>query len=246
MRRIGRIAIGLAAFCCLAFAAMPAARADDAFNLPQPKLNGLQKRAVRLSEYSIVMAKPGSAVALLDPDDRPLGVTLSHDDFCAASLQGTVQVLGVRYMVAGKGMTTLADCSDDCPSCAAFALGESRFLRVDHPDVLAGRTYGLVPYRTVAVRDGTLPAGTVVFIPAARGLRLPNGLRHDGYFFVADTGALNGNQLDLYVGSRSLNWRIIGSGRSGKTMPAYVVTDRATVARLKAAHVAAIRRLAAD
>jgi hypothetical protein len=75
---------------------------------------------------------------------------------------------------------------------------------------------------------------------------MPNGHRHDGYFFVADTGALNGNQLDLYTGSRRLNWWIIGSGRSGKTLPAYIVTDRVIIARLKAEHVAATRSFAAD
>jgi 3D (Asp-Asp-Asp) domain-containing protein len=235
--------------CCLllvAISAVAVARADGSFNLPAAKTIGLQKRSVRLSEYNIVLATPGAQVPLLDPDDRPLGIMLSHDDFCAASLQGTVQVMGVRYMVAGKGVSTLADCSDDCPSCEAFALGESRFIRADHPSAIPSRTYGLVAYRTVAVRDGALPAGTVLFIPAARGLRMPNGHRHDGYFFVADTGALNGNQLDLYTGSRRLNWWIIGSGRSGKTLPAYIVTDRVIIARLKAEHVAATRSFAAD
>jgi 3D (Asp-Asp-Asp) domain-containing protein len=239
----------LARLCCLLLpllATIGAAQAEDAFNLPQPKLGSLQKRSVRLSEYSIVQAGLGSAVPLLDPDDQPLGIALSHEDFCAASLQGTVQVLGVRYMVAGKGVTSLADCSDNCPSCEAFALGESRFLRMDPLDGLSSRTYGLVAYRTVAVRDGALPAGTVLYIPAARGLRLPNGHRHDGYFFVADTGALNSNQLDLYTGSRPLSWWIIGSGRSGKTLPAYIVTDRTIVARLKAEHVAATRKFTAD
>ena len=222
------------------------ARAQEKFDLPAAKVAGLQKRTVRLSEYSVVLAKLGSAVPLLDQDDQPLGVALSHSDFCAASLQGTVQVLGVRYMVAGKGGSSLADCSDDCPLCDGFALGESRFQRMDDPGALAARTYGLVAFRTVAVRDGVLPAGTVLYIPAARGLRLPGGRRHDGYFFVADTGALNDNQLDLYTGSRTLNWRIIGSGRSGRTMPAYVVTDRTIIARLKAEHVAATKSFTLD
>ena len=183
---------------------------------------------------------------LLDPDDQPLGIALSHVVFCAVSLQGTVQVLGVRYMVAGKGGSSVADCSDDCPICDAFALGESRFQRMDHPDALAARTYGLIAFRTVAVRSGVLPPGTVLYIPAARGLRLPNGRKHDGYFFVADTGALNGNQLDLYTGSHMLNWRIIGSGRSGRTTSAYVVTDRAIIARLKAEHIAATKSVTFD
>jgi 3D (Asp-Asp-Asp) domain-containing protein len=246
--KLGRVGcLFLVAAVGLAVAARAPVKADETFNLLAPaKLSGLQKRAVRLSEYSIVLATPGSAVPLLDPGDRTLGIALSHDDFCAASLQGTVQVMGVRYMVAGKGGTSLADCSDDCPSCDAFALGESRFLRMDHPGALSARTYGLVAYRTVAVRDGALPAGTVLYIPAARGLRLPNGRRHDGYFFVADTGALNGNQLDLYTGSRTLNWRIIGSGRTGRTMTAYIVTDRTIIARLKAEHIAATRSFTVD
>jgi 3D (Asp-Asp-Asp) domain-containing protein len=245
-------AAGFIRSCCLvvllvAAAAVAAAHADDeVFNLPQLKVTGLHKRAVRLSEYSIVMAKPGSAVPLLDPNEKPIGVTLSRSDFCAAALQGTVQVSGVRYSVAGKGIGSLADCESDCPRCAAFRLGENRFLPVTHPDGAAGKTYGLVAYRTVAVMDGTLPAGTVIFIPAARGLKLPNGRRHDGYFFVADVGALNSNQLDLYVGTRKLSWWIIGSGRTGRTLAAYVVTDRTIVARFKAAHTAAARALAAD
>jgi hypothetical protein len=245
--------MGLLRLCAFLLVALPlismgavTAQAQEKFDLPVAKTAGLQQRAVRLSEYSVVLAKVGSAVPLLDPNDQPLGMTLSHDDFCAASLQGTVQVLGVRYMVAGKGGSSLADCSDDCPICDAFALGESRFLRMDHPAVLASRTYGLIAFRTVAVRDGVLPAGTVLYIPAARGLRLPNGRKHDGYFFVADTGALNNNQLDLYTGSHMLDWRIIGSGRSGRTTQAYIVTDRAIVARLKAEHVAATKSFALD
>jgi 3D (Asp-Asp-Asp) domain-containing protein len=240
----------LAAFCGVllsALGAMQLAQADESFDLPQPKFASLQKRAVRLSEYSIVFAQPGNAVSLLDPDERPLGVKLSRDDFCTASLQGMVQVLGVRYSVAGKGPTSLVDCGlprYDCPRCAAFALGKNRFLRVDHPDGLAGKTYGLIAYRTVAVRDGTLAPGTVLFIPAARGLRLPDGRKHDGYFFVGDAGQLDGNQLDIYAGSHTLTWRIVGSGRSGKTFAAYVVTDLVVIHRLKVEHMAAAKSLA--
>jgi len=92
--------------CCLllsAIAAVAVAGADDRFDLPPAKVTGLQKRPVRLSEYGIVFAKPGAAVPLLDPDEKPLGVKLSRRVLCTASLQGMVQVAGVRYSVAGKG-----------------------------------------------------------------------------------------------------------------------------------------------
>ena len=44
----------------VAISAVAVARADESFNLPAAKTSGLQKRSVRLSEYSIVLAKPGA------------------------------------------------------------------------------------------------------------------------------------------------------------------------------------------
>jgi hypothetical protein len=90
------------------------------------------------------------------------------------------------------------------------------------------------------VAQNGLPFGTVLFIPAARGLRMPNGKHHDGYFFVADIGAMRSSQLDLYAGIQRLTWSIVGSGTArSRTSQAYIVTDPAIVLPLKAAHVAA-------
>jgi hypothetical protein len=242
-----RLAIALT-LVALAAAAVPA-RAQDAFDLAAPKVGGLKKLAMRLSQYSIVFAQPGSAVELLDPGDRPLGVKLSRADFCEAALQGTVEIGGRRYSVAGKGRTSLVDCSlprYNCPRCADFALGQNRFVRVGAPGSDDNKLYGLVPYRTVAVRQGGLAPGTVLFIPAARGLKMPNGRRHDGYFFVADFGDLRSSQLDLYADTRKLGWTIIGSGRSGKSTAVYIVTDQAVIAKLRAPHLAAAKALTAQ
>ena len=98
----------------------------------------------------------------------------------------------------------------------------------------------LLAYRTVAVKQGGLPLGTVLFIPAARGLRMPDGRRHDGYFFVADIGAMRSSQLDLFTGTSKLAWKILGSGTArSRTSQAYIVTDPGIVGPLKAAHIAA-------
>jgi 3D (Asp-Asp-Asp) domain-containing protein len=217
------------------------ARADE-FGLPKAATGDLKKITLHVSQYHVVHADPGDEVELLDIDNAPLGVTLSRDDFCAAALQGTVEVSGVLYSVAGKGQKSLVNCALPryaCPRCAAFNLGQNRFVKLNSADGLGAKTFGLVPYRTIAVKSGGMKLGTVLYIPAARGLKLPNGRKHDGYFFVADIGAMQSNQIDLYTGLKPLQWRILGSGtRHSTSVAAYVVTDPAVVRPLKAAHVA--------
>lgn len=225
------------------------ALADD-FGLPKAKTEDLRKLTLHVSQYHVVHAKPGMEVMLLNIDDEPLGIGLSREDFCTASLQGTVEIKGVLYSVAGKGDQSLVDCAlpeFSCPRCAAFDLGHNRFVKLASADGLGAKTYGLVPYRTIAVRSGGLKLGTVVYIPSARGLALPGNKRHDGYFFVADIGAMDENQIDLYTGTKPLTWKILGSGtRHSKSVTAYVVTDPAIVKPLKAAHAASAKAAAAE
>jgi 3D (Asp-Asp-Asp) domain-containing protein len=225
------------------------AQADD-FKLPKAATGELKKLAVHVSQYHVVHAEPGSEIELLDTADAPLGVGLARGDFCTAALQGTVEISGVLYSVAGRGKESLVDCALPeyaCPRCAAFNLGRNRFVKLMSADGLGARTYGLVPYRTIAVKADRLKLGTVLYIPAARGLKLPNGKKHDGYFFVADTGALQASQIDLYTGLRPLGWKILGSGtKHSKSVTAYVVTDPAVVKPLKAAHIASAKAALAD
>jgi 3D (Asp-Asp-Asp) domain-containing protein len=225
------------------------AQADD-FGLPKAETADLKKLTLHVSQYHVVHAKPGMEVMLLNIDDEPLGVGLSREDFCTAALQGTVEVSGILYSVAGKGDESLVDCAlpeFSCPRCAAFDLGNNRFVKLASADGLGAKSYGLVPYRTIAVKADGLKLGTVLYIPSARGLRLPNGKRHDGYFFVADIGAMDDNQIDLYTGTKPLKWKILGSGtRHSKSVAAYVVTDPAVVKPLKAAHTASAKAAAAE
>jgi len=227
----------------------PWAQADD-FTLPKAPVSDLKKLVLHVSQYHVVHAEPGGEVELLDTDDDPLGVSLSRDDFCAAALQGTVEISGVLYSVAGKGRKSLVNCALPryaCPRCAAFNLGQNRFVKLMSADGLGAKTYGLVPYRTIAVKNDGLKLGTVLFIPAARGLKLPNGKKHDGYFFVADVGAMQSSQIDLYTGLKPLKWKILGSGtKRSKSVAAYVVTDPAVVKPLKAAHIASAKSAAAE
>lgn len=63
----------------------------------------------------------------------------------------------------------------------------------------------LLPYQTIAANNKVNRIGEIFFVPAAVGLRLPDGTLHDGTFIVRDTGgAFNNagaNRVDLFVGT---------------------------------------------
>ena len=64
--------------------------------------------------------------------------------------------------------------------------------------------YKLVPYRTLAVDLKVIRPGTVLYLPALDGVRLPDGERHDGFVFAHDEGqSITGNRIDVFVGFES-------------------------------------------
>lgn len=66
--------------------------------------------------------------------------------------------------------------------------------------------YKLVPYRTVAVNPKDILTGSILFIPQAVGIRLPNGTYHDGYFLAHDTLDLStSNTIKFYFEYKSDN-----------------------------------------
>jgi 3D (Asp-Asp-Asp) domain-containing protein len=59
----------------------------------------------------------------------------------------------------------------------------------------------VVAMRTVAVDKNIIPKGTILFIKETVGLRMPDGSRHDGYWYASDTGgAIKGPRIDLFTG----------------------------------------------
>jgi 3D (Asp-Asp-Asp) domain-containing protein len=62
----------------------------------------------------------------------------------------------------------------------------------------------LIPYHTIAADLTVYPVGTIIYIPRAEGLKLPNNKIHNGYFIVRDTGGafrgIGPKRVDLFVG----------------------------------------------
>jgi 3D (Asp-Asp-Asp) domain-containing protein len=60
----------------------------------------------------------------------------------------------------------------------------------------------VVAMRTVAVDKSVIPRRTVLFIKETVGLPMPDGGKHDGYWYASDVGgAIKGLKLDLFSGS---------------------------------------------
>ena len=65
-----------------------------------------------------------------------------------------------------------------------------------------------VPMRTVAVDRRAIPLRTVLFIRETVGVPMPDGRRHDGYWYATDTGgAIRGARIDLYTGMNAGSMR---------------------------------------
>jgi 3D (Asp-Asp-Asp) domain-containing protein len=84
----------------------------------------------------------------------------------------------------------------------------------------AGSGRPLAPFRTVAVDPKIVPLGTLLFIPALEGRRMPGrapwgGFVHDGCVVADDTGGgIDGHQLDFFVGRKSYYHALSSKGGS--------------------------------
>ncbi len=130
---------------------------------------------------------------------------VTHRYFAELALQGSGQLKD------GRIVNVFGHCS--CPgasSCFQVWTGSTWGM--------AGTGRPLSPYRTVAVDPKVVPLGSLLYIPALDGLRMPGppptgGFVHDGCVVADDTGGnVQGKQVDLFVGRRAY-W--LGLARRG-------------------------------
>lgn len=59
----------------------------------------------------------------------------------------------------------------------------------------------VVAMRTAAVDPKIAPRRSLLFIPDTVGMAMPDGSKHDGFWYASDTGgAIKGHKIDLYTG----------------------------------------------
>ncbi|MEX0271618.1 DUF3747 domain-containing protein [Leptolyngbyaceae cyanobacterium UHCC 1019] len=221
---------------------------QSAFNFPEPNsASAIQNLSMWATYYTTHQAEnQSSGYPLLDPTGNSLGVLLSERDWCAAALEGSVQVssnqslLGV-YNYAGRGNADQVNCATYYPTLKNIsATNRVRFRR---SNTLYGEGVGgnLVPYRTIAVDRTLIPIGAVVYIPEARGVTvtLPSGDRavHDGYFYAGDVGgAIQGNHIDVFLGIAKQNPFPFVKSTASATFTAYIVNAPTLKAMLTTQH----------
>ena len=60
----------------------------------------------------------------------------------------------------------------------------------------------VVPMRTAAVDGVSVPRHTVLFIKETVGMPMPDGSKHDGYWYASDVGgAIHEGRIDLFTGA---------------------------------------------
>lgn len=60
----------------------------------------------------------------------------------------------------------------------------------------------VVPMRTAAVDGVAVPRHSILFIKETVGLLMPDGRRHDGYWYASDLGgAIHKGRIDLFTGT---------------------------------------------
>jgi 3D (Asp-Asp-Asp) domain-containing protein len=221
------------------------------FSLPQPDSTILGNNLDLWATYYLIpeVDDNPSGFDLLDLSGNKLGVKLADRDWCNAALEGTISVRTAdgkvkTFNFAGTGATAQVNCRPFFPRLTTiektnrtrFSLSKGKF--GEGVDGLK-----LVPYRSIAVDRSDIPIGTVIFIPAARGIKviLPSGETdiHDGYFFAADVGgAIKGSHIDVFIGTADTNpFSFIKSVDSG-TFEAFIVTSDSIIDKLKKSHIA--------
>lgn len=219
------------------------------FSLPEPANLSRSRRSSLWATYYYTHQAGNTANGrpLLDVSGKRLGVTLSQRDWCAAALEGSVQIVNGSqilgtYNYAGRGRTEQVDCAAYYPRLKTIsATNRVRFKRSNALYGEGVQGYELVPYRTIAVDPTLIPIGSVVYIPAARGTTvvLPSGDRaiHDGYFYAADVGkAIQGNHIDVFLGITNRNPFPFVQSRPSASFQAYIITDPTIKATLTSQH----------
>jgi 3D (Asp-Asp-Asp) domain-containing protein len=180
--------------------------AAQEFRLPTRTLSTPAERLWATFYHTLRFESAATGYDLLTLKGTPLGPKLTKLQWCQAAMEGSVQVsmdgIWKTYNYAGTAGSVQVDCSEfyDHP------VGRTRFTVARGPYGDGVRNYILVPFRTIAVDPEVIPYGSVIFIPAARGLRftLSDGTEriHDGYFFAGDTGGLiHGDHIDVFIGN---------------------------------------------
>jgi 3D (Asp-Asp-Asp) domain-containing protein len=213
----------------------------DTFSFREPSSNDLSNKLTLWGTYYYLPQLNDSTgeYALRNLRSMELGPQLSLSDWCNAALEGSVRIIsknGEAKTFNYAGVTS--DNAIDCKKVFKLDVSKTKFREAAGPYGDGLENFILAPYRTLATDLKTIPLGTVLYIPQARGAKIVlntgREIIHDGYFFAGDKGgAIKDNHIDVFIGTHSsapfFPW--IKSNQA-KTFDAYVVSDQKIISEL--------------
>jgi 3D (Asp-Asp-Asp) domain-containing protein len=241
----------LCLFGVLASSAATPVLGDD-FIYPPPTTAGpiLKLWSTRYYVHYVESASGPEAAPLYRPNGMSLGVSIPQKQFCFGALQGTLAIRSgvATHIYNAAGLTTKR--SATCTYAKLKPEVNSRLGRQAWTKVTGNGEFGLgvlnyrlLPFRTIAVDKNTIPYGTVLFIPALKGVTVTiNSAQHthDGYVIAGDTGgAIKGNHVDFFTGSFTGPPPAFVTSRETGLFDAQVVSDPTIIEALnkEAAHM---------
>jgi 3D (Asp-Asp-Asp) domain-containing protein len=219
----------------------------DLFGLPAPASLGEPLRLWATWYHVHVVDATPHGFPLLGVGGQPISSPIPGRDWCLGALQGVLMIKapdGTKrtYTYETTAPEADVDCADYSKHPWARRAGRSRFGVAKGPFGDGAGDFQVVPFRTVAVDTRLIPLGTVLYIPAARGvaITLPSGRKavHDGYFFASDRGGgVRHNHIDVFVGNWPENpFPSFISSAPHQTFEAYLVTDERVKPHLHRLH----------
>lgn len=224
------------------------------FSFPEPDRATAKQHLLWATHYFVYAASAApDGIPFEDKEGNAISDNVSQKDWCRAAIEGTVRVpMNGELRTLNYGGTRTKSQVD----CAAVLgidpekkpwikkTGNSYFKAAVGTYGDGGNGYRLVPFRTIAVDRNVFPFGTVIYIPDAKGVQvtLPSGtvVKHDGYFYAADTGgAIKGKHIDVFCGTSARNcFPGIITSDENKPFAALEISDAAVKNSLEAMHKA--------
>jgi 3D (Asp-Asp-Asp) domain-containing protein len=186
-----------------------------------------------------------TARPLLGRNGKAISPPLSVPDWCDAAMQGSIWVDNgeeepTAYMYVdsrGPEQITCDKYFGELSVRIKTATKRARFIAFHHPHACDVRVIPLMAFRTIAVDPDRIKMGTVLYIPALRGLGFwKDGelFAHDGYVVASDRGgAIEGNHIDMFVDNAAGKpFPDVVRSNSRSTFEAYIVpkNDPAAIA----------------
>lgn len=234
---------------------------QDTFDIPPPP-DDSTGRTIQLYSTNFYTTQPEqdkNGVPFRNKNGVPISDNVSKRNWCLGAQEGSIKTTfhGEEIRLTHAGAFNQAppyyiDCDAEynTHNHDLSAYGKSYHVKTDAPFGLGINNYFLVPYRTMALQNGTnsplkLEKGDVIYVKAATNSIVTDpytGLkyRHDGYFFIGDVGGkVKDIHADTFCGfQKNCLFPFTSSDNDHHLMfTALVITDPSIIEKLKKMHL---------